>query len=469
MKILLALQGFPPELMGGTENSARETAHALVRAGHEVVIVAGSDRWQDGFRLTEQEEIESRTGRVIRVFRIHRDDLYFCHWQKSLSVAVGRTFQEVLRRERPDLVHVHHWLRLSRDLVWRAAQEGIPAMVTLHDMWSTCLVCFRIRPDTRDICTTPLAASACTGCAAHLVPRTPWRSAAEVSAEADRFRQDLIREVRLARAVVALSHAHVRQVEAVTAPRGVPVRPLLLGCDLDLPRKPPLAPPAELGVLRLGCWATLHPLKGQDTLIEAVRLAAGGPLPIELHLAGNQSDAAFIASLRTAAAAADLAVFVHGSYPAGGLPFHPVTDVHLMIAGTRALETWGVVIDEAVALGLPMILPESGAYPEHIGGRGRGALFYERSNAESLAAVLRRLQREPGLVAALRAELPTLREILPTVEAHVGQLERIYRDVCAQGAPAVEPIDRDREEADEAAQRAWDRALESCSPEQLGF
>ena len=47
--------------------------------------------------------------------------------------------------------------------------------------------------------------------------------------------------------------------------------------------------------------------------------------------------------------------------------------VSSFVSGTRARETWGLVLDEAIALGLPMVLPRFGAYPEHA-GEGRGAL-----------------------------------------------------------------------------------------------
>src|SRR6186713_626118 len=41
---MLAAHGYPPELVGGTELSVQSLAHALVRAGHEVVVVSGSMR-----------------------------------------------------------------------------------------------------------------------------------------------------------------------------------------------------------------------------------------------------------------------------------------------------------------------------------------------------------------------------------------------------------------------------------------
>ena len=128
MKIALALHGYPPELVGGTENAARTLAHGLAAHGHEVVVVAGTLRHEQGFRRSL--ELDEGAARPIRVHRIHRADLYFDHWQKSASARASLAFRDVLREERPDLVHVQHWIRLSRDLVHRAALERIPAVVT---------------------------------------------------------------------------------------------------------------------------------------------------------------------------------------------------------------------------------------------------------------------------------------------------------------------------------------------------
>jgi hypothetical protein len=42
MKLLFAVHGAPPELVGGTENSVFELARALVRGGDDVVVAAGT-------------------------------------------------------------------------------------------------------------------------------------------------------------------------------------------------------------------------------------------------------------------------------------------------------------------------------------------------------------------------------------------------------------------------------------------
>ncbi|TAJ07895.1 MAG: hypothetical protein EPO68_15980, partial [Planctomycetota bacterium] len=127
MKVLLALHGYPPELVGGTESAVQALAHGLLRRGHEVVVVAGSLQHGPEFRVSEARDEVAGVG-AVRVLRIHRADLYFDHWHKSASGRAERALREILARERPDLVHVHHWIRLSRGLVATAARAGVPAV-----------------------------------------------------------------------------------------------------------------------------------------------------------------------------------------------------------------------------------------------------------------------------------------------------------------------------------------------------
>jgi glycosyltransferase involved in cell wall biosynthesis len=204
----------------------------------------------------------------------------------------------------------------------------------------------------------------------------------------------------------------------------------------------------------LGCWSTLHPLKGTDLLIEAVRRLGDRGVPVELHLAGVEGDPGFAAHLRRAAQS--LPVRFHG--PFESLSGHRVTRVHAFVSGTLARETWGVVLDEAIALRLPMVLPRFGAYGTRL-REGEGALFYERGDARSLAAALERLWREPGLVESLRARLPEREALLPSLESHARTVLELYRAAVRAGPPAVTPEDPLEREADEAYVARWDRGV----------
>lgn len=475
MKILLALHGYPPELLGGTESAVRELAHGLVRAGHEVVVVAGTLRYEQGFRRSLELDPVADGGatdghggaRTIRVHKIHRADLYFDHWQKSASARASLAFREVLREERPDLVHVHHWIRLSRDLVQRAALERIPAVVTLHDLWTTCLVTFRVKPESGEFCEVKLGPSPCLRCAAQVPPRTPWLSYEAQGVALLERSADLSRELELARRVLVPTRAHAEAVLRYLglARERLDVRVVPHGRELGLGARAPLAPPHEHGQLVLGAWGHLYRLKGADLLLRAVRLLRE-PARVALHFAGGEPEPAFAREVHELARGLD--VTFHGPYAARELGRHPVSAVHAFVSGTRAHESFGLVLDEAVALGLVLVLPASGAYAERLGG-ARGALFYAPGDAAALAAVLQRLLDEPALLADLRRALPASRAFTPSVEDNVRAHLAHYEEVLRAGAPHDVRAVPERERIWQAGEDAWGAELQRRTGAELGF
>jgi glycosyltransferase involved in cell wall biosynthesis len=468
VKVLLVAHGYPPELVGGTELAVQALARGLAAGGDEVVVVAGSVAHEEGFRTSTAEDQDPATGAALRVHRIHRADFFFDHWQKSLSARVAGAFTELLAAERPDVVHVHHWIRLTRDLVACAARAGVPSVVTLHDLWTTCLVTFRVRPDTGQACDATLAAKPCLACADLLPPRTPFVPFEQQYMALAERRVDTVRELTLARAVLTPTRAHSERVARYLGldPGALALTVVPHGRDLALERRAPLAPPAELGRLVLGSWGHLHPLKGADVIVAALRRLAG-ETPVTLHLAGEESDPEFVAKLRGDAAGLD--VQLHGGFDAAALDRHPVTAVHAMVSATRAPESWGLVLDEAVALGLPLVLPANDAFVERLPGEERGALHYAPGDVDELAAALRRLAGEPDLLPALRDALPVLADVAPPVAEHVRRTRAVYADVRAAGAPGVPPVDWWAARMQTTNEEDWDRRLAATDPAELGF
>jgi glycosyltransferase involved in cell wall biosynthesis len=326
-------------------------------------------------------------------------------------------------------------------------------VVTLHDLSSSCLILFRVLPETHAFCDAPLAPEPCLDCAARVFLGTPWLARPEQEAVLARLKRDVARELAAARAVVALSDDQARTLERLL---GSPVSIRIVPPATEPPLSPvapvPLDARGRPAPLVLGCWNTLHPLKGADLLIEAVRRLRDRGVPVELHLAGIEGDPGFAEQLRRSTQG--LPVQFHG--PFESLAGHRVTRVHAFVSGTLARETWGVVLDEAIALRLPMVLPRFGAYGTRL-REGEGALFYERADARSLAEALERLWREPGLLEGLRARLPAREALLPSLESHARTYLELYHAAVSAGPPAVAPEDPLERAADDAYVARWDR------------
>lgn len=215
-------------------------------------------------------------------------------------------------------------------------------------------------------------------------------------------------------------------------------RRALLRLGLD-PRRVHVAPPGVPHVLptlgsdpgnRLLCVATLTPAKGHDVLLAA--LAQLTDLDWCCTLVGSTDvDHSFVDQLRKQAADAGITdrvrfagamarADVHASYASSDLVLLP----------SRA-ETYGMVVTEALAHGLPVVASAVGGVPEALGTVGDDipGMLVRPEAPEALALYLRRWLKDPHLRRRVRHVVRARRRTLPTWEA-----------TSAAVASALEPL-----------------------------
>lgn len=365
MKILFVLHQFGGAASGGTERVVAQLATALVAAGHAVTIVAGSLERAPCMRV-DRETVDGLT-----VLRLHRDDLHFESWWKAWSPGVSATFARLLDELAPDVVHVHHWLRTTTDFVRQARARGVVTAVTLHDHFA--MLASPVRPFRLDVARPP-------GLPSGLDPEAA-RAAFEF------HRDDLADEVTAADLVYAPSRAHADSVRSL-APRA-------LGEILVLPPPvgalPPPAPRAAGRGRRLVLFGALYEAKGPHVLLQALRLAAERGQVWELEVFGAESTGEYGAHLRTLAAG--LPVRFRGAFR-----FEDLAAASADYAVVPALthESYGLVVDEACALGLPMLLSDLPAFRER--APAASTAFFAPGDVEALAALLGAPERLAALV-----------------------------------------------------------------------
>ena len=206
------------------------------------------------------------------------------------------------------------------------------------------------------------------------------------------------RTLRAASAVVATSPWAARRLVGVhglaaervhVAPPGIDPAPTAPGTD---------------GASRLLCVGAVTPTKGQDLLVEA--LAAVPDLPWTCDLVGSlRRDPAY-------AAAVELAVERHGLGDRLRMP-GPRTGARLaadyaaadLVVLPSRRESYGMVLTEALARGIPVLATAVGGVPQTVGrdpdGRVPG-LLVAPDDAGALASAVRRWWSEPDLRAGLR-------------------------------------------------------------------
>ncbi|MHC5063609.1 MAG: glycosyltransferase [Planctomycetota bacterium] len=406
MKILQVLHGFPPELRGGTESTVEALSRAMQAQGHEMTVLAGS------MQRSEQVELREDSLDGLRVLRIQRDDLYFENWDKAYSPALSARFASLLDELQPDLVHVHHWLRLSSDLLRIARAKGCRTAVTCHDYYS--VLGRPLRGIGEDEAEAPPAIAGMSE---------------EQRAQVFAFLcEDFIQELAAADLRYVPSAAHGRGLAELA--RGE------IG-DLLVSHPPMLAPPAEHPARetarghRLLFWGSIYPEKGLGMVLDALN-SIGGEWSLEVL--GEAHDPAHARELELQAGIAR--VDFYGAFSREKLAS---MQADYAILPSMVHESYGLVLDEAQCLGLPVIAADLPAYREH--AQADSTLFFAPADPGALAMLL---LDEDRLQALASPKSP----LLVSAESAAATLLKQYEAVLASSQDSAAEMP-DRSRADE--------------------
>jgi glycosyltransferase involved in cell wall biosynthesis len=214
--------------------------------------------------------------------------------------------------------------------------------------------------------------------------------------DAARLRAKEREALHLADAVVATSAAAARRISEMHD---------LTGVAVAVPGVEPAAPatPSDGGG-RLLCVAAVTPRKGQDLLVTA----------LEGELADLGWSCTFVGAVSRPVPYRSANIRFTGA-KAGAELDAAYADADLFVLPSRA-ETYGMVVTEALARGLPVVATDVGGVAEALGlapDGSRPGLLIPPDDPAALAAALRRWLTEPALRARLRASAMARRDNLP--------------------------------------------------------
>jgi glycosyltransferase involved in cell wall biosynthesis len=410
MRVLQIVHGYPPEFIAGTERYCEAVSQWLLERRHECAILAGSDQSAPTATLAAVEQEGLLVARYLRAARRPR------RWTEEYDPEAEGLARQMLKLMRPDVVHLHHWQRLTNNLVAICSDLAIPVVVTLHEVWTSCPRVHRIRWD-KAFCEEPPTIAPCLTCA----ERGHWQGDREIRNALALRREIMDTELALATSIIAPSEAHhtflckllgLEGDRFIVLPHGsvptIALRPRRR-TGSQFPRRP----------LEIGHWGYLMYPKGTHLLLEAVRLLRD-PSAVELHLIGTPSDHEYECWLRELSEG--ITVRFHGAYmPEELLGF----DLDLAIFPSITCESYSFTLDEAFRLRLPVIVSDRGALPERIGGAG---LKFRAGDAADLAKQIQAVLDSPDLLVRMRRNIRPGN--LVSMEAHVAMLEKIYEDAA---------------------------------------
>jgi len=367
------------------------------------------------------------------------------HWD---APPVRSWFLDRLEAMRPHALHLHSGYLLGHDALSAARERSVPSVVTLHDLWFVCPRITMMHADLRR-CSGPEEDAKCAWCllseqrrfgvpdrwtrgvlgrAARVVLRTSARRgrpprSARVSAMGAR-RVALLHALAGAHSILSPSRFVRTQLEIAGI---APGRIRLVPYGIE-PRRSRRAreTAATGGPLRVGYFGQLAPHKGIHVLVEAARAVESRRFELVLH-GPETPHAAYVARLKGLAGGDPRIRF------AGGYDNSRIDDLlaalDVSVVPSIWHENWPFVVLEAFRAGVPVVASRVGGLQEMVRD-GVDGLLFEPGDAGQLAACLRRLLGEDGLLDRLKAGLPPVR----TDEDEFAELLGIYGDAAANGA-----------------------------------
>lgn len=335
--------------------------------------------------VDREVELLAGAGHDVRLFERRSDDIASMPLPRKVAVplrvpwnpATRSELAAVLRRDRPDVVHVHNTFPLVSPSVLAACRDAaVPVVATLHNYYQVCPTGTLYR-----------AGRACSECAGRL----PLPA----------LRHGCYRESRLATVPVAVNLAANRRRWWRDVARFLCVsewqREILVGSGMPPERlavKHHFVP--DPGVRRSGpgehvlYLGRLGPEKGVRLLMAAWdMLAADGGPGVPLVLAGD-------GPLRD-----EVTGWAAGREDVRYLGLREPSECHELaaraaaqVAPSTTRETFGLTVVEAAAAGVPAVAAAHGSFPELVDD-GETGLLHRPGDAGALAARVREILADP--------------------------------------------------------------------------
>jgi len=180
------------------------------------------------------------------------------------------------------------------------------------------------------------------------------------------------------------------------------------------------------------CVAAVTPGKGHDVLVDA--LASIAQPPWRLKCVGSLTrDPGFVERLGRQSRAAGIGDRVHLTGPLTGADLGAAYAAADVLVHASRGETYGMVVTEALARGLPVIAAAVGGVPEAVGSTDAGdipGILVPAGDPAALAAALRDWLGDNGLRQRLRAAAGSRRASLSGWPDTAATLSRVLAEAA---------------------------------------
>ena len=428
-----------PDPLGGTEIYVQSLARELQRHGWTSIIAAPGGT---------NQRLETDAATVLRFEHGNAPGAA----EGVPDVLAAEQFDRILEQMRPDIVHLHaRTSPVSALLLARSRRRGIRTVVTYHSPTMSCPRGTMLH-DGRVPCDGRLEVSRCTRCVLGQHGLPPIGSS--VLAATPRVVGRLLERFGLRRGpwlavrmrdVVYQQHQRFHEfasnADHIVAVCDWVAKALLINCvdpgKLSLSRQG-LTQVASVvsddaakdrhGALRIGFFGRLHPTKGIDTLIAAVR-ASSVDLTLAIYGVGQEGTSDYERKLR-ALAAGDLRIAFHDALPSARV-VETMRNLDLVAIPSIWMETGPLVALEAFEAGTPVIASDRGGLSELVRD-GIDGVLVAPGDPEAWRDAISDLASDRSRVATLRRNIEPPR----TMAAAAAEMDALYRKLLRSAVPA---------------------------------
>jgi len=447
MRILYVTHQFLPEHVAGTEILTYRTAKECMRRGHDVHVFTGC-------KVPDPAGVEAPFDEYIHEgISVSR---YSFSWDTAMGTRnqmleeyynelVHGYFADMVRRLRPELVHIHHLQRLSASLIAVCRDNTIPVIFTATDYWTVCPICQLLLPDG-SLCPGPDAKGLnCVRHMAEFIGRgrvlrflpdgllSPLLTVMTHRAWPDTRYGPKLRALVNRPAYIRSMMAMVDRILVTTdfmkeklSGFGIDEEKfIVLPFGVECRDGAPETPRGTGKTVRFGYVGTLSHHKGVHVICEAVRrVRAAVSFTVDIY--GDEDlFPAYVEKLRSIVGA-DTRVRFRGTFAPERL-WDVLDGMDVLIIPSLWYENTPLILHSAQADRVPVVASNLVGLNEIIAD-GENGLLFEPGDAGGLARIIERLCDRRGLIDGLsQGARPPL-----SMPAYVDRLEEIYRDVVTK-------------------------------------
>jgi glycosyltransferase involved in cell wall biosynthesis len=407
VRILYLVHQYPPENVGGTELYTRSLARELHRRGHEVGIFFRRNEAGKGLVQTLDDGIRLY---VANDGEMGADRRFLTTFGNS---TLDKFWETALDDFRPELIHVQHLMGLPASLLSAIKARSLPVVVTLHDYWWFCANAQMLTNYDLEPCTGPKAYVNCARCAMARANNPALLPAAPLLPAILAWRTKLLRRWLDWASVLIVSMEFVRDryVDQGIDPGQLTVIPL--GVDVSPPAEPVAS--GHDGVRRFLYIGGIAYQKGVHIVLEAFRQLEGAA---ELWIVGDESVDMVYAQQLHELSSGDVRFF--GKVPHAEV-WELLAQADMLLMPSIWYETFGLVIYEAFAAGLPVMASDLGVMADAVRHDVDGMLV-RAGDVDAWRQAMQRAVNEPERLVrygeAIRRPF--------TVAGHVEMIESHY-------------------------------------------